>query len=106
MKNGRYFSMSILKLLCLYMRGKGSRRPMESTTIGTQLILASKSVEYPILVDFDVIQAVRTRIFGLVQDKRFGCTNRRCLLLISKSNASSCGVRARVVSFTRSAHEL
>lgn len=64
MKNGRYFSMSILKLLCLYMRGKGSRRPMESTTIGTQLILASKSIEYPILVDFDVIQAVRTRIFS------------------------------------------
>jgi len=89
--------MSILTRLCLYMRGKGSRRPMESTTIGTQLILASKSVEYPILVDFDVIQAVRTQFFGLVQDKRFGCTNRRCLLLTSKSNASSCGVRTRVV---------
>ena len=56
--------MSILTLLCLYMRGKGSRRPMESTTIGTQLILASKSVEYPILVDFDVIQAVRTHFLG------------------------------------------
>ena len=37
------------------MRGKGSRRPMESTTIGTQLILASKGIECPILVDFDVI---------------------------------------------------
>lgn len=97
-KNGRYFSMSIVTWLCLYMRGKGSRRPMESTTIGTQLILASKGIECPILVDFDVIQAVRTPFLGLVQDKRFGCTNRRCLLLISKSNASSCGVRTRVRS--------
>lgn len=58
-------SKSNFKLVCLYMRGKGSRTPKESMTIGTQLILASKGIEYPLLVDFNVIPTVRPRLVSL-----------------------------------------
>ena len=34
-------------------------------TIGTQLILASKGIEYPLLVDFNVIPTVRPRLVSL-----------------------------------------